>query len=178
MTTGPVEDVLRAFATADLDGWSGLPDLTLDVVAAHLPVAADVSGRGRLGSDRRPASWVAIDSHRFELGLRGWVDETDRVLLLEGRHPVSDDNQPLSVPDLGDPDLTLPVRLGRLTLDEAEWVYATRGLAVQVNPDNGLLLGLLAFGPTTATTYVSRLRPQHAAAPRPTVQTHRSGGLE
>lgn len=176
MATAPVEDVLKAFAAADLDGWSGLPVLTLDLVAAHLPVATDVSGRGRLGADRRPAAWVAIDSRRFELGLRAWTDETDRVLLLEGRHPVSDGNQPVSVPDLGDPDRTLPVRLGRLTLDEAEWVYASRGLAVQVNPDNGLLLGLVAFEPTTPTTYVSTLRPQHAAAPRPTVPTHQSGG--
>ena len=49
--------------------------------------------------------------------------------------------------------------------------FPGRGLAVRVNPENGILLALVGFAPTTADDYARRLRPVPEVA-RP-VQTGR-----
>ena len=53
----------------------------------------------------------------------------------------------------GQPDATLDGGARSLWLPDGELVYAERGLAVRVNPANGVLLGLLGFAPTTCEDY-------------------------
>ncbi len=43
-------------------------------------------------------------------------------------------------------------------------MHAAAGLAVRLNPETGLLLGLVGFTPTDAETYRTRVRPR----PQPT----------
>ena len=151
---------LRCFAAADAACWPGLPaGLALEDVAAVLPLAEDVRGEGVLGQERRPAAWVGAESSTYEGGVRVW-HEGGRVLVLEGRDPVDEDGAPLAAPDLGRPEARLDTVLGPLVLPGGERVYAARGLALRVNPENGLLLGVLAFAPTTAQDYRARLRPE------------------
>jgi hypothetical protein len=140
------------FAAADLDGWRGLPpDLPR-------PKLEGPVGRGALGEEQRAAGWVAAESEVWEGGLRVWHDDTS-VLVLEGRDPVDAAGAPLSAPELGEPEAVLDTFLGRLPLAHGELVYASRGLALRVNPENGLLLGALGFAPTTVEEYRARLRP-------------------
>jgi hypothetical protein len=152
-----VSDLRRrceAFDRADLAAFDGLPaDLTLDQLATVLPVDREVVGRGFLGRERRYASWAGAESRGYSGGVRVW-HEDGRVLVLEGRDPVD-----AAAPDLGEPDALLDAMLGRVRLAGGERVYARRGLALRVNPENGLLLGALAFAPTDAEAYAERLRP-------------------
>jgi hypothetical protein len=93
-------DVLRLFATADLAGWTGLPDA--------LPLAS-------------------VPPPEQGAGGVGFLGETF---------------------------------LGRLRLEGGKRVYASRGLALRVNPENGVLLGAVGFAPTDTAEYRARLRPE------------------
>jgi hypothetical protein len=156
---------LSAFlADADVSTWAGLPALGAAEVADALRVDL---GTVRVRHDDRgdpPSSgaWVAAPTRRFAGGLRLWLDddrEAPRVVLIEGVAPRGDDGGALTAPDLGPADELLEAALGPLLLEGGERVYAGRGLAVRLNPENGVLLGLLGFAPTTADAYRTRLRP-------------------
>lgn len=152
------EDSLRRFAAADLARWPGLPP------GLRLPTLDGAVGEGALGEERRPAGWVAAESEVWEGGLRVWHDGPF-VLALEGSDPGDGAGAPLAAPDLGPPEAVLDTYLGRLPLAGGELVYASRGLALRVNPENGLLLGAVGFLPTTVDEYRARLRP-NVAPPR------------
>jgi hypothetical protein len=152
------DDALRRFAAADLTGWRGLPaDLAL-------PTGDGAVGDGALGDERRSATWISAESEAWEGGLRIWHDDGS-VLALEGHDPVDAAGAPLAAPELGEPDTVLDTFLGRLPLARGELVYAALGLALRVNPENGLLLGAVGFAPTTVEEYRARLRPS-VAPPR------------
>jgi hypothetical protein len=153
-----VSELLRSFAAADASDWPGLPaGLALADVGEVLALS-EVTGNGALGDARRPAAWVAAASRVYRGGLRVW-HEHGAVVLLEGRDPFDEAGQPLVAPEAGEPEALLETSLGRLRLADGERVYASRGLALRVNPANGVLLGVLAFVPTTADDYRERLRP-------------------
>jgi hypothetical protein len=153
-----VLDALRAFAVADLTDWCGVPgDLGVAYAGAVFPLDEAPTGEGFLGEERRPASWLSAESATYEGGLRVW-HEDGRVLLLEGRDPVDAEGRPLVAPKLGQPEAALDTVLGGLTLPGGERIYATRGLTVRVNPEDGLL-GVLGYGLTTADFYRARRRP-------------------
>jgi hypothetical protein len=155
-----VRDMLRAFEAADIGGWEGLPpELSLGEVAAVLALETAASVPGHLGDERLAAERVAARSSTYAGGLFVWHDE-GQMLLLEGRDPFDGAGDPLVAPELGEPDEALDTVLGPLSLPGGERVYAGRGLAVRVNPENGLLLGVLGFSPTDADTYRARLRPE------------------
>ena len=148
---------LEGFRAGDLTGWRGLPaDLTLTEVLAGAD--DDSRGHGLAGEPPVARTWHALPSARYEGGLLAWTDG-DRVVLLEGEAPVDDAGEPVPAPDLGPPDDLLDTPLGRLWLEGGEQVHAARGLALRVNPANGLLLGVLGFAPTTPADYRERLRP-------------------
>jgi hypothetical protein len=159
---------LAAFAAADPVGWPGLP---ARLVAAHLSalrdgpaaafaeaVLADDRRSGAVGQPPRRAAWLPVGTDRYAGGLRLWL-AGQQVLVLEGIHPLDPAGEFLPAPDLGAPEATCDALLGPLLLPHGEQVHAGRGLAVRRNPDNGLLLGLVGFAPTTAQDYCTRLRP-------------------
>lgn len=148
---------LRDFATPDVAAWHGLPaGLALSDVGDVLELSG-VTGRDLLGEERRKVAWVAAPSAVYRGGLRVW-HEAGVVVLLEGRDPFAA-GEPLAAPDLGAPEAVLDTVLGRLRLPGGELVYASRGLALRVNPQNGVLLGVLGFAPTSSDEYRERLRP-------------------
>jgi len=155
-----VTHVLRTFEAADVAAWRGLPaELSLDDVGAALRLEGGAVGDGYLGDERHAAHWIAAESATYEGGFFVWHDG-GQVLVFEGRDPVDSSGDPLVAPDLGEPEAMLDSVLDRLFLPGGEPVYATRGLALRVNPENGLLLGVLGFAPTTADAYRARLRPE------------------
>lgn len=155
-----VHDTLDRFAAAEVEDWQGLPaGLSLADVGVVFPLGDGATGSGRLGDERRPARWISVASEVYKGGLRIWHDE-GAVLVIEGRDPFDAAGAPLAAPDLGEPEAALDTVLGRLTLAGGEHVHAARGLALRVNPENGLLLGVLGFAPVTADDYRARLRPE------------------
>jgi hypothetical protein len=154
-----VLETLRAFAVADLTDWCGVPgDLGVAYAGAVLPLDEAPTGEGVLGEERRRASWLSVESETYRGGIRVW-HEDGRVLLIEGRSPAGERGEPLVAPPLGEPEAVLDTVLGRLLLTGGEHVYASRGLSVRVTPENGLLLCVLGFAPTTPDHYRARRRP-------------------
>ena len=155
-----VRDTLLMLAAAELAEWRGLAArVPLVDVAAVLPVEDGPTGTDLLGEDRRPVAWSSVESEVYEGGLRVW-HEDGLALLLEGRDPVDSTGEPMQAPDLGEAEALLDSVLGRVFLPGGERVFAARGLALRVNPENGLLLGVLGFAPTTVEDYRVRLRPE------------------
>lgn len=163
---------LAAFACGDLIHWAGLPaDLTLDEVARFWSVSPDDEYDGQLGDAGIEARYVWLDTTYFAGGLRLWVTEQPQgrsVVAIEGRQPRSPDDLPVAAPDLGPPEAQAPARLGLIEFDHGERIYATRGLAVRVNPDTGNILGVIGYAPTRVADYLSHLCPLQSA-PRPLV---------
>ena len=151
---------LRSFAAVEVADWRGLP-APMSLVDARSVLRLDdgASGAGVLGSERHRAEWSSAESAIYEGGLLVW-HASGSVLVLEGRDPVDDAGRPLVAPDLGEPEALLDATLGRLLLPGGERVYASRGLALRVNPENGLLLGVLGFAPVAPGEYEARLRPE------------------
>ena len=164
---------LRALLSdADVSGWTGLPELSAPATAEAFGV--DLPGahlrRGEFGDPPRHGRWIAAPTRLFAGGLRLWLDrdaldartpdpaDARRVVLVQALAPQRDDDW-ITAPDLGRPELLLPAALGPLVFDDGERVYAERGLALRVNPANDLLLEILGFGPTSAEDYRTRLRP-------------------
>jgi hypothetical protein len=152
-----VTESLRAFAAADVAAWRGLPAGLAPADVGGALELSSVTGRDLLGEERRQVAWVAASSALYRGGLRVW-HEAGVVVLLEGRDPFAA-GQPVAAPDLGEPEAVLDTVLGRLRLPGGELVYASRGLALRVNPENGVLLGVLGFAPTSSDEYRKRLRP-------------------
>jgi hypothetical protein len=139
---------------ADVTGWWGLPAMPPAALGATEPWITEWRD---VGDPPRAALSIALPPGCFEGGLRCWMDG-DAVRVLEGLRPRPDGEQAVA-PDLGAPAARLPIALGLHIVDDGELVYPERGLAVRVNPPNGILLGLVGFAPTTLSDYVARLRP-------------------
>ncbi len=156
----------EAFAVADAAAWPGLPDGLHVSDLARLAAFDPTDVRpDEAGDPPRAAGWIPLDTRLYAGGLRMWIDG-ERVVALEGIHPLDADGEFLPAPDLGPPQAVFETLLGPLWLPDGELVHAERGLAVRVNPDNGLLLGLVGFVPTTVDDYRARLRPvQEPARP-------------
>lgn len=152
---------------ADVSRWRGLPATDPD----DLGIEGAYREHGELGDPPSPARWCAGPPGCFEDGVRCWLDASGSVAVVEGLLPVEADGTPLKAPDLGEPALRLDTTLDIVVMHGGELVYPGRGLAVRVNPENGILLALVGFAPTTADDYARRLRPVSEVA-RP-VQTGR-----
>jgi hypothetical protein len=154
-----VAAALAAFAEGDIADWEGLPPnlLVADLAEVATLDPADVRV-GDTGDPARAGRWVPVATEHFAGGLRAWVDG-DHVVALEGIHPLDGDGEFEPAPDLGRPDVALETTIGPLVLEGGERVYGARGLALRVNPANGLLLGIVGFTPTTADDYRTHVRP-------------------
>lgn len=167
-----LERAVAAFAAADAGAWPGLPDgVHLRDLAGLLAFDPHDLRRGDAGEPPAMREWLAAETAVYAGGLRLWLagdrpaDPMDaRVVLLEGIHPLDAAGDFLIAPDLGAPDASYDAVLGPLALPGGELVYGGRGLALRVNPDNGLLLGLVGFTPLGADAYRARIRP----VPEPT----------
>jgi hypothetical protein len=156
-----LRDVVTAFDSADVGSFAGLPD-EVRLVDLEGILAFDPADRrhGDAGNPSRTRLWVPAESTTYHAGLRLWLDDDgERVVLLEGVHPLDADGEPARPPDLGEPDGVLDAVLGPFHVPDAENVYAGRGLGLQVYPDTGVLVGVLGFAPTTFDDYRSRLQP-------------------
>ncbi len=67
--------------------------------------------------------------------------------------------EPVAAPDLGEPAVRLDAAIGTLMIPGGELVYPAQGVALRVDPDDGELMAVLLFEPTTADDYVRRVRP-------------------
>jgi len=163
-----LRDAVTAFDSADVESFAGLPaEVRLVDLQEILAFDPEDVRRGDAGDPSRTRAWVPAESTTYRGGLRLWLDDDgERVVLLEGIHPVDAGGEPLRAPDLGAPDAVFDAVLGPLHVPDAERVYADRGLAVQVYDETGVLVGVLGFAPTEVEDYRRRLQP-HREPTRP-----------
>ena len=159
---------VAAFAEADLRTWTGLPaEVTLAALEELLAFDRTDLRRGDAGDPSRTRLWVPAMSRTYVGGLRLWLgDDGEQVVLLEGVNPLDTSGESMRPPALGEAEAVLGAVLGPFHVPDGEFVHASRGLALQVYPDTGALVGVLAFAPTTVEDYRSRLQP-HREPTRP-----------
>lgn len=157
VTTTPCQRALAPLVRRELASLRGLPaGCTPEDVATALGPSGEPS-RGRLGD---PARDVQLRFYRvagWKQEIRGWY-EHDRLLLVDLDRPDPAEGWQAFVQSLGEPDGRLDYAWRIHTLRDAEWIYASRGLAVVVKPDPGLILRLALFAPTTVERYAHDLR--------------------
>jgi hypothetical protein len=163
-----LERAIPAFLAADVGAFTGLPaELRLSDFEHLLEFDGSDLRHGDAGNPSGAQLWVPAETATYHGGLRLWLDDDgERVVLLEGLHPLDSEGQPALAPDLGEPDGVFDAVLGPFHVPDAEKVYSGRGLAVQVYPDTGVLVGVLGFAPTTSDDYRRRLQP-HRQPTRP-----------
>jgi hypothetical protein len=149
---------LAVFAGRDFREWKGLaPNTSLADAAAVFTVDDGWRGKGRLGDDRREATWVSAAVDGYDKAVRIWLD-LDRVILMDAESPTLATDLPTLLQTIGAPEAKLDAYLGTFLIPESEWVYPGRGLTLYVNPENGILLRLAVFVSTTPDVYRRSLR--------------------
>jgi hypothetical protein len=157
VTNIPCKSALAPLVRRELASLRGLPaGCTPDDVAAALGPSSSPS-RGRLGDPARDVELRLYHAAGWNQEIRGWYERGQLILVDVDRPDPAEGWQALARA-LGEPDGRLDYAWRIHTLREAEWVYASRGLAIVVKPDPGLILRLAVFVPTTVATYAHALR--------------------
>jgi hypothetical protein len=150
--------VLQVFAQLNFAGWQGLPEhATLADVVQLFPLNSDWTGAGRLGSDQDEHPYVYANIPGFETPVRVWLQD-DEVTLMDVERPAAAGGLDVILRHIGAPDAAEDSYLGTLLLEKSEWIYASRGLTLFVNPENQTLLRLAIFCPSTLDHYLKHLR--------------------
>lgn len=149
--------VLSAYTRRDLSEWvalGGLPQgMSLEQVAAALGADPETYVRWFLGDPPREAFWCPATVHGYDR-VKIWFRE-GIVLKLEGEWP---ELAPGAAAALGPPDTRLDYRLDTMVVPGGEQVWPTRGIALKLDSEGNLGVGLTGFSPTTLTEYRETLR--------------------
>jgi hypothetical protein len=157
MTSTACQRAFGPLARRELASLRGFPaGCTPDDVAEALGPSGSPS-RGRLGDPARDVELRSYHPGGWPQEVRGWYERGQLILVDVDRPELPEGWQPF-VRSLGEPDGRLDYAWRIHALRDAEWVYASRGLAVVVKPDPGLILRLALFTPTTLDRYAHELR--------------------
>ena len=145
-----------AFARGDLRNWQGLPPgCELSGIADSDTLGRRAEGTGMLGQGRASYRMIAVE--HYSEPIRVWhVD--GNILLMDVRYPVISPDLKELLESLGKPEALLDSHFSSIVMEKSEWVYATKGLSLFINPDNFLLLRLAVYHPTTVDGYHHKLR--------------------
>jgi hypothetical protein len=150
------ESVFRDFGARRFADWSGLPrDCAISQLAAASRSGMPGVGSGRIG--KRAAEFRTFKIDGFPHAVRAWF-EGDTLLMLDAEYPDPSGTLAAEIEKLGEPEARLDSWWDVLNLKRAEWVYASRGLAAFINPDNRTVLRLLAFPPASLADYERNFR--------------------
>jgi hypothetical protein len=142
---------LNNFAARDFTNWTGLPEsCSLADVSQQFRLLDDGVGLVRLGDTKREFRMFAVPG--YEHPVRIWSDG-QKVLMLDVEYPSFVLETPALLKELGDPETKLDYDWGTTRLENSEWVYADRGLALFLAPDNSRAFHLAVFSRTTMQGY-------------------------
>lgn len=168
------QEALRAFRAKELRDWKGIPsETTLSDLASVCEVDFSWRASAWIGESHRHAEWLNAVCDTFESAIRVWVDPgQDRILLMDTEDPVLDVDVAALARNMGI-TAKLDSFLGTFLLEQSEWVCASRGITLYVNPETHQLLRMAVYSPTTLEEYRQNLRidlrrvrlPLHGAGP-------------
>jgi hypothetical protein len=160
MSGAGAAESLRKFSSRDFLAWRGLaPGISLADVAAVSDADLGQRSRGTLGDSHQPAEWIPAAFREYDTGARVWVSAgEDRVVLIdvESSNAVVDLGTLLR--KLGPPEAELDSYLGTFKLARSEWVFASRGLTLYIEPETRKLLRLAVYVPASLDEYRRTLR--------------------
>ena len=148
---------LDLFSQRAFDEWSGLPaECRLGNISRRFQLVAEERAQSRLGD--RQATFVVVRVSGYAEPVRVWLDDDDRVVLMDVEYPSTR----LALADLlkvlGEPAGKLDTYWGTIELEAAEWVYPKRGLVLFINPDTNEVLRLGVFPATSTDGYEREYR--------------------
>jgi hypothetical protein len=153
MPTNPCRAAIEAFAAADPAQLRALPaTCTLADVTAVLTAVPGTSN-GQLGSSRTRGVAVHYFSSPRLPDIHAWIDETQRVVLLDADLPPGDASAYTAA--LGAPEAQLDYPYAGAVLPQAEHVWPHKGAVVVVGAQ---LIRIGVFAPTTLADYQATLR--------------------
>jgi hypothetical protein len=154
-----------AFAGGDLRHWQGLPSgCQLAAIADGDTLQHQGQGTGLLGQGRASYRMIAVE--HYTEPVRVWhVD--GNILLMDVRFPVISPDLRDLLESLGKPEALLDSHFSSIVIENSEWVYASKGLSLYINPDNFLLLRLAVYHRSSVEDYHQKLRLQLEIRRRP-----------
>jgi hypothetical protein len=147
---GETAAALARFAALDFKGWEGLPSCTLADVEAVWRAAEAPARELLLGTAFEPT-----EARYFDTGSR-WVRVWSRghaVVELDVDGPLE-----LDVPALAEPESRLTAHSGFASYRDGEHVHASRGFALGLAPESGVVLYAAVFAPCSVGEYAARFR--------------------
>lgn len=156
MHTDSCQDAIAKLMAKDLAAWTGFPPgCTIEMLAAELGTDEDVVVLGEDGIEAtlRRAKAAAYDEV-MRVYLRGGTIAAISIAL-----PALPD-PPALLAKLGAPEAKLDawMRTTPTISREAEWVYASRGLALVLSSNRQNVMELVVFARTTVDEYRQQLR--------------------
>lgn len=139
--------ILQTSAYATFQGLPALPDSALQATwgqpAWH---GSNTSGESYLAVQQAiyRLEGVADPVHVFSRG--------DTVLRIEVAYPVIQD-VPALLRALGEPALRLDYHFDVAIMQGLRWVFPARGIALDLNDDHSVVIGICLFVPTSAAAY-------------------------
>jgi len=150
------ESVLQAFGARHFADWTGLePGCAKARVAAVFPSWLPGIGAGQIGD--RAAQYHMLEIAGYPRPVRAWFDD-DILLMLDAEYPDPAHVLAGDIEALGEPEARLDCWWDVVSLARAEWVFAARGLAAFINPDNRIVLRVLTFPPVSLAEYERSFR--------------------
>jgi hypothetical protein len=156
-----LSEVLSAYSRRDfgkLRSLGGLPEgLAPAEVAAALGADPEAYVRWFLGDPPEEAFWCPATVDGYDGAVKIWFRD-GVVVKLEGEWP---ELSPAEAEVLGPPEMRLDYQLDVMVVPGGEQVWASLGLALKLNSEGSLAVGLSAFPPTTPSGYREALQTFH-----------------
>jgi hypothetical protein len=146
--------------TRDFREWHGLPEqASVEDLATISIVDAERRATGWLGESKRRTEWLPATVTGYDQGVRLWVEQgLNRIVLLDVERPSLKTELDVLIDAIGAPVAKLDSYLGTFRLQDSEWIFASRGLTLYVNPETGALLRLAVYPATDLEKYRHNLR--------------------
>ena len=145
-------------------GWRGLPEgCTANALFGLSPGTA--LGSTSLGRENESAGTrlLNIDGYYRPLAhVREGV-----VAVFDGTNPSLESGWEALRADFGTPQARFDWVHSTVLMPAGEWVYAERGLTAFVNPENGFVIHITLYSPTSVENYVQRVRAHRGKRPEP-----------
>jgi hypothetical protein len=149
---------LQAFARLNFAGWQGLPEHTrLPEVFELFRRNSEWTGAGSLGSEQEEHPYLYVHVPGFEQPARVWLQNGD-VVLIDAEPAAGPETVGQILKHLDAPEATRDSYLGTFLLENSEWIYASRGLTLFVNPENRALLRIAIYPACGLDHYLKHLR--------------------
>lgn len=152
------QKTIRQFLDHDLEHWAGLAE---DCEESQL--ASWLAFRPGEGITHRGAEFVtyrfrALPQAGFSEGVFFYFEDDRLGFIATESWPVDADGSVELVRSLGEPAHRLDLHWSNMIFDDAELVYADRGLSLGVIPETHAIVMVMVFPPCTLETYLAKYR--------------------